>query len=128
MESRFSSVLSIILVVAIVVIIGVLGFFGYKVLQSNDTTKKANDIVSEFDQNTGNGENTQNTTKPDNNTSSDGNTTQPGTSLEDILNNLGEDNSSGSIYDQSGKKDTYYEGYKVIGTISIPSINIEYPI
>lgn len=125
MESRFSSVLSIILVVAILVIIGVLGFFGYKVLQSNETTQKANDIVSEFDQNTGNGENTA---KPDNNTSSDGNTTQPGTSLEDILNNLGEDNSSGSIYDQSGNKDTYYEGYKVIGTISIPSINIEYPI
>lgn len=125
MESRFSSVLSIILVVAILVIIGVLGFFGYKVLQSNETTQKANDIVSEFDQNTGDGENTA---KPDNNTSSDGNTTQPGTSLEDILNNLGEDNSSGSIYDQSGNKDTYYEGYKVIGTISIPSINIEYPI
>lgn len=128
MESRFSSVLSIILVIAIVVIIGVLGFFGYKVLQSNDTTQKANDIVSEFDQNTGDGENVENTTKPDNNTSSDENTTQPGTSLDDILNNLGEGGSSGSIYDQSGKKDTYYEGYKVIGTISIPSINIEYPI
>lgn len=125
MESRYSNILSIFLVIAIVVIIGILAFFGYKVYKSDETTKKAEDAVTEFDSNTGNTDNTNQTEKP----SEEDNPTEPGTSLDDIINNFGNIGNTGSIYDQSGNsKDTYYDGYKVIGIVSIPSINIEYPI
>lgn len=123
MMNKYGNTLTIILIVAIVIVVGILGFFAYKVYTSNQTTKKAHEVVSEFDENTGNNENT-NTDKNENT-----NTTEGDTSLDDLLNNLGGDGSGNSIYNQTtGKKETYYEGYRVIGTISIPSINIEYPI
>lgn len=124
MENRYSNLLSIFLIVAIILVIGILAFFGYKVYKSDETTKKAQDAVTEFDSNTGNSENTTQSQKPN----EEGSATEPGGSLDDIINNFGNNGDSGSIYDQSEKKDTYYEGYKVIGVVSIPSINIEYPI
>lgn len=120
MENRFGNVLSIMLIVAIVIVIGILSFFGYKVYTSNKTNKEAEDVVSQFDKNT-----EDNNTDSSNNNSSE--TEGNNSSLQDILDNLGND-SGNSIYQQQGNKDTYYEGYKVIGTISIPSIDVEYPI
>lgn len=124
--NKYGNTLTIILVVAIILIVGILGFFAYKVYISNETTKKAEEVVSEFDDNTGNtNNNKQDNPEIDNST----NTDEGGTSLDDILNNLDGSNSGSSMYDNEGNnKDTYYKGYKVIGTISIPSINIEYPI
>ena len=98
-------------------------FFGYKVYNSNKTNKKAEDVVSQFDKNTDNTNNEDKDSSNNNSSEADGNNS----SLQDILDNLGNDNSN-SIYQQQGNKDTYYEGYKVIGTISIPSIDVEYPI
>ena len=120
MENRFGNLLSIMLIVAIVIVIGILSFFGYKVYTSNKTNKEAEDVVSQFDKNT-----EDNNTDSSNNNSSE--TEGNNSSLQDILDNLGND-SGNSIYQQQGNKDTYYEGYKVIGTISIPSIDVEYPI
>ncbi len=121
MENKYGNLLSIMLVLAIVIVVAILGFFGYKVYTSNKTNKKAEDVVSQFDKNTED----NNDTNSSNNNSSD--TEGNNSSLQDILDNLGNDNSN-SIYQQQGNKDTYYEGYKVIGTISIPSIDVEYPI
>ena len=115
MENRFGNLLSIMLIVAIVIVIGILSFFGYKVYTSNKTNKEAEDVVSQFDKNTDSSNNNSSETEGNN------------SSLQDILDNLGND-SGNSIYQQQGNKDTYYEGYKVIGTISIPSIDVEYPI
>lgn len=123
MENKYGNLLSIMLIVAIVIVIAILGFFGYKVYNSNKTNKKAGDAVSEFDKNTDNPNNDENNS---NNNPSDVN--DPNSTLGDILNNIGTGDNQSSIYQQQGNKDTYYEGYKVIGTISIPSINIEYPI
>lgn len=129
--NRYGNTLTIILIVTIVLIVGILGFFAYKVYTSNETTKKAEEVVSEFDDNTGNINDTVNKeeNKPDEENNST-NTENLGASIEEILNSF-DGNSSSQINNnnnQSGKKDTYYEGYKVIGTISIPTINIEYPI
>lgn len=122
MENKYGNLLSIMLIVAIVIVVTILSFFGYKVYTSNKTKKEAEDVVSQFDKNT---DTSNNDTDSSNDTSSetDGNNS----SLQDILDNLGNDNGN-SIYQQQGNKDTYYEGYKVIGTISIPSIDVEYPI
>ena len=121
MNKEYGNLLSIMLVVAIVLVVGILGFLGYKVYTSGQTNKKAQEAVSEFDQNVDN--NNKDSSDDDTSSEDDG----ENSSLEDILNNLGEGDGS-SIYQQQGNKDTYYQGYRVIGTISIPSINIEYPI
>ena len=123
MENKYGNLLTIMLIVAIVIVVVILGFFGYKVYNSNKTNKKAEDVVSQFDKNTDNTNNEDKDSSNNNSSEADGNNS----SLQDILDNLGNDNSN-SIYQQQGNKDTYYEGYKVIGTISIPSIDVEYPI
>ena len=130
MESRYSNVLTIILVIAIVLIIGILAFFGYKVFQSNERIKKAEDIVEEFDRNTGNeekpSENEENTGNTDN---TDNEENQSSGSLDDILGSIGDTTPSSPIKPgQSEDKYTYINGYRVIGTLSIPSIDVQCPI
>ncbi len=120
MKKEYGNLLSIILVIAIIVVISILGFLGYKVYTSDKTNKQAHDGVADFDQNVANNANSSN----NNETSSDNN---ENSSLGEILSGLGGEDEN-SIYQQQGNKETTYQGYKVIGTISIPSINIEYPI
>lgn len=122
MEKGYGKVLSILLVIAIILIIGILGFFAFRIFRSGTTNKNGKDIVAEFDINT--------PTIPSKNNNIDENNEEnnEGISLDDIIKTFGE-NTNNSSNQQSGKKKaTYYKGYKVIGTISIPSINIEYPI
>lgn len=128
MKEQYGNFLSIMLIVAIVVVVAILGFFGYKVYTSGQTEGKAKEAVSEFDKNTANNNNNNNnvSNSQQNNVSS-GNETN--SSLGDILNNLVSQGGDSSIYQNPGTtKETLYEGYRVIGTISIPSIKIEYPI
>ena len=139
MGKRYGKVLTIVLVLAIVLIIGILGFFAFRVFNSGATTKKALDKVAEFDKNTEtqveqnnqntNNTNTSNNTENTENAENSNNNTN-NLSLEEIAKMMEEDNNtSGNTNNNSNNnKDTYYEGYKVIGTISIPSINIVYPI
>ncbi len=119
MENKYGNLLTIMLVIAIIVVIIILAFLGYKVYTSEKANKKSDELVAEFDRNTNNSNNDNNGA---NNDSSGDNST-----LGDILNNLGSDDSN-SIYQQQGNKETTYQGYRVIGTISIPTINIEHPI
>lgn len=127
MRKEYGNLLSIMLIVAIIIIIAILCFLGYKVYNSSKTNRKAKDIVAEFDKNSGN--NNNNSNSENNSNSSEETNNDQNSSLGEILNNLGNNvGNTSSIYQQPGNKDTYYEGYKVIGTISIPSINIEYPI
>ena len=125
MKNGYGNLLSVFLVVAIIAVVSILGFLGYKVYTSDQTNKKSKDVVSEFDENVNNNGNNTNSTD-DGNSSEDGDN-EGNSSLGEILDNLGGDDGN-SIYQQQGNKETTYEGYKVIGTISIPSINIEYPI
>ena len=124
MENKYGNLLSIMLIVAIVIVVVILGFFGYKVYKNGGGLAGFFAAALGHDENTVNNTNNEDKDSSNNNSSeADGNNS----SLQDILDNLGNDNSN-SIYQQQGNKDTYYEGYKVIGTISIPSIDVEYPI
>lgn len=125
MKNQYGNLLSITLIIAIIVIVAILGFLGYKVYTSDQTNKKAGEAVSEFDRNTNNSNNSNNNNNSENNNNNSEN--EGNSSLGDILNNIGNEGGN-SIYQQQGTKETLYQGYRVIGTISIPSINIEYPI
>lgn len=126
MENKYGNLLTIMLIVAIVIVVAILGFFGYKVYTSEQTNKKSESLVAEFDKNS---EDSNKTDNPDNSNNEEDANQDNDTSLGELLNNFGNNNdNSNSIYQQQGNKDTTYKGYKVIGTISIPSINVEYPI
>lgn len=120
MGNKFGNLLTVFLVMAIVSVIGILTFFGYKVYVADKTNKNSIDKVTEFDKNTGNGN-----SGSENNSSGSG---DGSADLGNVLEGLGDGGNQSSIYQQQGNKDTLYQGYKVIGTISIPSIDIEYPI
>ncbi len=133
MNKGYGNILTIILIVAIVAIVGVLGFFAYRMYTTSVTNKNAHDKVSEFDENTKNNNKDNDTTQKDENTNnSEDNADDNSASLDDALKNL-ENGDTNNIYNNGNssngeKKDTLYNGYKVIGTISIPKINIKYPI
>ena len=114
-NSKFNGVLTVLLIIAIIAIIGILGYLGYSMYNKYYINAGAKDAVDAFQEAV---VNNPNQNQIDENLIS-GDLTIGGVSEEN------------SIYIGSltgtGKKTTYY-GYNVVGTISIPSIKIEYPI
>lgn len=111
-ESKYSKVLTIILIVVIVAIVGLLGFLAFDYIRKFNTTKQASDFVENYQGDITAGE--QNT-----------NTSEPTENIE--FNKIDETPIvSGGTSSSSGKKT--YKGFSVVGTMKIPSINLEYPI
>lgn len=105
-NSKFSGLLTGLLITAIVAIIGIIGFFGWSVFSKYYLNAEANKIVDAF-------ENINN--NPDNEE-------EDGERLT-----IGDVESGDSIYNKKDGVTTYY-GYEVLGTISIPKIDIAYPV
>ena len=113
-ESRYSKVLTIILIVVIVAIVTLLGFLAFDYIKKYNTTKQASDFV----------ENYQGDISTGNTTSNDNNEGNENVELNDINEiSIG---SGGSSNSTSAKKK--YKGFTVVGTMKIPTINLEYPI
>ncbi len=108
-NSKFNTLLTVILVVAIIAIIGIIGYFGYSIYNKYYIDASAKDIIDNFEHNTGN------TTNP-----------KPDDTGSNVT--LGDGNNGNSIYDNQTGTTLEYGGYKVVGTMSIPAINIQYPI
>ncbi len=108
-NSKFNTLLTVLLIVAIIAILGIIGYFGYSIYNKYYINTSAKDVIDNFEQNTGNVV----TPKPD-----------------DVDTNvtLGDGNNGNSIYGNPSGITTEYGGYKVVGTMSIPAINIKYPI
>lgn len=109
-NSKFNTLLTVLLVVAIIAIIGIIGYFGFSIYNKYYINSEAKEVVDMFEQNTGN---KNPTPKPENTV--DTNVVIGGVS-------------EGEGNNQQNGINTTYKGYKVMGVISIPSINIEYPI
>lgn len=110
-ESKYSKVLTIILVIVIIAIIGLLGFLAYDYYRNFVLTTDASDFVDNF---TGDVDFNENQTG-NNQTSSEGNN-------NDIFNQIQQTNTT-----VSDEKRTY-KGFGVLGTMSIPAINFDYPV
>lgn len=110
-NSKFNTLLTVLLVVAIVAIIGIIGYFGFSIYNKYYINSEAKEVVDIFEQNTGN----KPTPKPENTV--DGNV---------VIGGVSEGEGNGN--NQSNGINTTYKGYKVMATISIPAIDIEYPI
>ncbi len=108
-NSKFNGLLTVLLIIAIVGILALIGYFCWSVFNKYSIESDANKVVDSFEQMTSN-------KKPE----EDGDRGQ-----------IGDVEDTNSIYTQvqtnSGAV-TKYNGYEVWGTISIPKINIKYPI
>ncbi len=113
-ESKYSKVLTVILVIVIIAILGLLGFLGYDFYQKYYITNEASEFVDNYQ-----GEVASNS----NDTNTDGNTTENGTGSLEELNST----PTGTGSAVSGRKQQF-KGFDVVGTISIPTINVDYPI
>lgn len=96
--NRFLTILAIILTIAILVI---LGYLGYGYYERFKVTKEADTFIDEFD---------------------------------DLIIELGNEENSGESNKTSNgvrgvsTKSLYYKGYKVVGKIEMPSVNLQYPV
>ena len=112
-ESRYSKVLTVILVIVIIAILGLLGFLGYDFYQKYYITKEASEFVDNYHGDTGTGGSSNTTNNQTTNQTGDG------------LNALNSTPTDTTV--TTGQKQKY-KNFDTVGTISIPAINIEYPI
>lgn len=121
-ESKYSKVLTVILILVIIAIVLLLGFLTFDYIKKFVTTKQASNFVDSFQSEVGNNKNneivnenvTNSTETPEENMTLNSNETQ--------INNGSSGNSS-----SSGNKKKY-QNLTVVGTMKIPTINLEYPI
>lgn len=110
-NSKFNGLLTGLLIAAIIGIVVLIGFFGWSVYSKYYIDSKAKEMVDEFEQTAGKNENI---------VQEDGNRAEIGGVEEgNSIYTNGQGNSSSKM--------TYY-GYEVLGTISIPKIDVSYPI
>lgn len=118
-NSKYNNLLTILLIVAIVGIVLILGYLGYSIYNKYYIDAGAKGVVDAFEETYGKDTNT--VTQPQQN--------ENNIDTNAIIGGVSEDN---TIYTESGEngsgKKVTYNGYAVVGTISIPAIRIEYPI
>ena len=115
-NSKFNSLLTALLIIAIIAILAIIGYFGYSIYNKYYLNVGAKDAVDAFEQAVGN----QNTV-----------TTPPTNELVQnvVIGGVSEGDSMYQNQTQNNNTSTTtYYGYEVVGTISIPAIDIEYPI
>ncbi len=113
-ESKYSKVLTVILVIVIISILGLLGFLAYDFIQKYTVNKDASGYVENFQGDVGD---TTDITP----SSTDGNTTDSG---EDPLSKFTNTAQTSSTTNTK----PMYKGFGVVGTMTIPEIDFEYPI
>lgn len=103
----FNKLLTVLIVIAIIGIIALIIFFGWSTYNKYYLNANANEAVSDFEEYVKKDKEKQ-----------EGN--QEGLEIGGL-------EAGSSIYNNQGTVQKYY-GYEILGTISIPKINIKYPI
>ncbi len=106
-NTRYNKVLTVILVILLIAILGIAGYFGYEYYKKYTNNKETTSVLQEFDKII---IELPKEESPNNNT----NVEDPS---KDKKVNTGIDT-----------KELYYRGYKVIGKLEMPSVNLKYPI
>lgn len=109
----YNKVLTGILVVLIIAIMGTLGYLGYNYWKKYTLNKDAEEFLEEFD--------TVVVSLAESNTEPE---QEPETPEQPVNNN----NSGNSSSNNSASYGLTYKGYKVVGKLEMPTINIRYPI
>ncbi len=125
LNSKYSKVLTAILIIAILVIIGLLIFVGIDLYKAYKTDADADDFDSQFNGFIENAAISDNMLD-DPNISIDNNSQATTNEIGDPNISVNTNTSSGGSSGSSGSKQLTYKGYKVLGRIEIPKINIKY--
>lgn len=118
--SRFLTILLVILTISLIILVG---YAIYTLYDNYMSDKSAEDLMAQFTNNYDDfdDENPSESEEPD---IMDPSTEEDGNNSTTVTPNKNTSSGGGSSY----KVGTYYKGYKVIGLISIPRLNIQYPI
>ena len=112
-DSKYGSVLTILLIIVIVAIVAIIGYFGYEIIAEQSKKKAGEAAIEQFD------------TAHPTVAAADENAVDQNTTLSNATLNVVESNNNGN---SSGSNKVMMEGYEVIGTIRIPSIELSEPI
>ena len=116
-ESKYSKVLTIVLIVIIVAIVILLGLLGFDYVQKYFVTKQASEFVNDYEGEITTGNNTENKNEDTN------------SSIENISTDIFDQTpTSQTNSSTSGGTKSKWNGFTVLGTMKIPTINFEYPI
>ncbi|HOZ55478.1 MAG TPA: sortase [Clostridia bacterium] len=107
-NTRYNKVLTLILVILLIAILGIAGYFGYEYYKKYINNKETTSVLQEFDKII------VELPKEE--------------SLNDNTNSVEPSNENKEINKGIDTKELYYRGYKVIGKLEMPSVNLQYPI
>lgn len=106
-ESKFNTILTVLLIIAIIGIFALIGYFSWAAYSKYSIETNAEEVASDFEE----------TAKKEKEKKEE----------EERLQ-LGGVEQGSSIYETNKLESKKYYGYAILGTISIPKINIKYPI
>ena len=112
--NRYGNILTVILVILVIGILVGLGFLVYNVVKTKDSTDRTIEAIAEFDKTVNENNNNENKDEDEGEENLDNIITPP-------------DDSSTNNSETTSKK-TYYEGFVMIGYITIPKTNVKLPI
>lgn len=110
--NKYGNLLTVLLVILIVAILVGLSFLVYDVVKSRKNEDKTVEAIAEFDKNIEENNNQKNREQYDQN----------------LTNTIAPPSESTNSNSSTSKKKTYYEGYVMIGYITIPKTNVKLPI
>lgn len=119
--AKYGSVLTMILVVVIVAILGIIGYFAYDIYHQNATNEAAASAISDFE------EATKSVRKKTTNTTDDETASPTDEEIQASIDAMKGTETEETETTTEVEK-VYYEGYEVVGYISIPKTSCEYPI
>ena len=133
-SSKYGDILTMVLVIVIVIILGIIGYFGYSVYVKNTTNANAQAALAEFEQATKPVKKPTNTVvkKEENTVTEEDNNEVYVPTAEEIQQSIDAVQNTQPKEEEpvQGKEPekVMYEGYEMVGKISIPKTKCEYPV
>lgn len=134
-SSKYGDILTMVLVVVIVIILGIIGYFGYSVYTKNTTNANAQAALAEFEEatkpvkkqpiNKVEEEKVENTVTEDNNEVYVPTAEEIQASIDAAQNTKPQEE---EVVEKAEPQKVMYEGYEMVGKISIPKTKCEYPV
>lgn len=121
-EGKYSNFLTVLLIIIIIAVIGLLGFIGFNVYKNYSIKKGASEYVDAF---VGEKDETKDTTNYNTVATETNNEAVQNTNVSEV--NVGSESETNQSTN-TVKKRKQYKGFDTVGTIQIPSINLNYPV
>lgn len=130
MEHKYSKILTIVIIISVIAILGLLSYFGYDYYKKYVIERDKNEYLNEYNKEVEDQNSPQITLLPDSTSNNTNPDSTPNSTDGEFVNPLDRPdytpNNNSSA--QSTPKVSQYKGFNVLGQITIPAINLDYPI